>query len=103
MNKNGLKKVFANYNAKLAKANSEKETKRIQLHQTALFYKVESDYGRRIAEGLRLAAKELEILVNLAPSEKSSADEFQPFPRLSRRVDAFARLRESNLLELLEQ
>jgi hypothetical protein len=32
----------------------EKAQKRIQLRQTALFYKADSDYGRRVAEGLGL-------------------------------------------------
>jgi len=36
--------------------------KRIQLRQTALFYKADTDYGRRVAKGLKLDEKELESL-----------------------------------------
>lgn len=44
--------------------------KRIQLRQTALFYKVDSEYGSRIAEGLRLTIKEVENLANMTQAER---------------------------------
>jgi len=39
-----------------------KAPKRVQLRQTALFYKADPDYGRRVAEGLGLDRKEIERL-----------------------------------------
>jgi len=36
--------------------------KDIQIRQTKIFYKADSDYGRRVAEGLGLNLKELESL-----------------------------------------
>ncbi len=36
--------------------------RRIQLRQTALFFKADPDYGRRLAEGLGLDVKEVERL-----------------------------------------
>jgi catalase len=55
--------------------------KRIQLRQTALFYKADPDYGRRVAEKLGLKVKEIELLAGMseeerakATSEKASAD-----------------------------
>jgi len=47
--------------------------KRIQLRQTALFYKADSEYGRRVAEGLRLNAKEIERLAAMSQEERARA------------------------------
>lgn len=47
--------------------------KRIQLRQTALFYKVDPEYGRRVAEGLGLTAKEVEHLANMTQEERVKA------------------------------
>jgi catalase len=47
--------------------------KRIQLRQTALFYKVDPEYGRRVAEGLGLTAKEVEHLANMTQAERVKA------------------------------
>ncbi len=47
--------------------------KRIQLRQTALFYKSNKDYGTRIAEGLNLDIKEVEKLANMSQEERVKA------------------------------
>ena len=47
--------------------------KRIQLRQTALFYKAESDYGRRVADGLGLDAGEIERLAAMSQDERVRA------------------------------
>jgi catalase len=47
--------------------------KRIQLRQTALFYKAESEYGRRVAEGLGLDVKEVERLAEMSQEERAMA------------------------------
>jgi catalase len=43
--------------------------KRIQLRQTALFYKADPDYGRRVAKGLGLNIKEVEKLAAMSQEE----------------------------------
>ena len=50
-----------------------KAQKRIQLRQAALFYKADPDYGRRVAEGLGLDAKEVERLAKLSQEERAKA------------------------------
>jgi catalase len=45
--------------------------KRIQLRQTALFYKADPDFGRRVAKGLKLEEKEMERLAKMSPEEWS--------------------------------
>jgi catalase len=40
--------------------------KRIQLRQTAIFYKADAEYGRRVAEGLSLDVKEIEKLAEMS-------------------------------------
>jgi catalase len=45
--------------------------KRIQLCQTAFFYKAEPDFGRRVAKGLKLAEKEMERPAKMSPDEWS--------------------------------
>jgi catalase len=47
--------------------------KRIQLRQTALFYKADADYGRRVAEGLGLDIREVERLANMTHEERAAA------------------------------
>ena len=47
--------------------------KRIQLRQTALFYKADSDYGTRVAEGLGLDVKEVEELAAMSQEERAAA------------------------------
>ena len=47
--------------------------KRIQLRQTALFYKADKDYGRRVAEGLGLSIDNVEKLAALSPEERAKA------------------------------
>ena len=45
--------------------------KRIQLRQTALFYKADKDYGKRVAKGLGLDAKGVERLAAMSPGRTS--------------------------------
>ena len=47
--------------------------KRIQLRQTALFYKADPDYGKRVAEGLGLDVKEVERLAAMSQEERVKA------------------------------
>ena len=47
--------------------------KRIQLRQTALFFKADPDYGSRVAKGLRLDIKEVERLANMTTEERARA------------------------------
>ncbi len=47
--------------------------KRIQLRQTALFFKADPDYGSRVAEGLKLDIKEVENLANMSHDERAKA------------------------------
>lgn len=47
--------------------------KRIQMRQTALFYKADPDYGRRVAKGLRLDGKEVESLAAMSQEDKAKA------------------------------
>ena len=47
--------------------------KRIQYRQTALFYKADPGYGRRVAEGLNLDVKEVERLANMSNEERARA------------------------------
>ncbi|HUW67554.1 MAG TPA: catalase, partial [Candidatus Nanoarchaeia archaeon] len=47
--------------------------KRIQLRQTALFFKADPDYGRRVAKGLELDIKEVEKLANMSHDERVKA------------------------------
>ncbi len=47
--------------------------KRIQLRQTAIFYKADSDYGSRVAKGLGLDLKEVESLAQLTQEERAKA------------------------------
>ena len=47
--------------------------KRIQLRQTALFYKADAEYGKRAAEGLGLDLGEVEKLVAMSQEERTEA------------------------------
>jgi len=47
--------------------------KRIQLRQTALFFKADPDYGHRVAEGLELDMKEIERLAGMSQEEQAKA------------------------------
>ena len=47
--------------------------KRIQLRQTALFFKADPDYGRRVAKGLGLDVKEIEKLAAMSQEERAKA------------------------------
>lgn len=47
--------------------------KRIQLRQTALFFKADPDYGSRVAEGLELDMKEVERLAAMSHEERAKA------------------------------
>ena len=47
--------------------------KRLQLRQTALFYKADRQYGRRVAEGLGLDLQEIERLHALSQEERVKA------------------------------
>ena len=49
--------------------------KRIQLRQTALFFKADPDYGSRVAKGLSLDIKEVECLANMTAEERARATE----------------------------
>lgn len=47
--------------------------KRIQLRQTALFYKVDPEYGSRVAEGLGLDLEEVRRLAGMTQEERVKA------------------------------
>jgi len=47
--------------------------KRIQLRQSALFFKADPDYGRRVAEGLGLDVQEVERLAAMSQEERAKA------------------------------
>jgi catalase len=47
--------------------------RRIQLRQTALFYKADPDYGRRVAGGLDLSVEEVERLAAMSQAERVAA------------------------------
>ena len=47
--------------------------KRIQLRQTALFYKADADYGGRVAQGLGLDVEEVKRLAEMSAEERAKA------------------------------
>lgn len=47
--------------------------KRIQLRQTALFYKADADYGERVAKGLKLDTKEVKRLAGMSQEDRVKA------------------------------
>ena len=52
-----------------------KAQKHIQLRQTALFYKADTDYGRRVAEGIGLDVNEVKRLAKMSQEERAKATE----------------------------
>ncbi|MDP2211777.1 MAG: catalase [Candidatus Aquicultor sp.] len=50
-----------------------KAEKRIQLRQSAVFYKADPEYGSRVAEGLGLDVKEVEQLAAMSQEERAKA------------------------------
>ena len=53
--------------------NLAKAERRLQLRQTALFYKAHTEYGTRVAEGLGLDVAEVESLANMSQEERVKA------------------------------
>ena len=49
--------------------------KRIQMRQTALFYKADQEYGGRVAEGLGVDVNEIERLAEMSDDERAKATE----------------------------
>jgi len=47
--------------------------RRIQLRQTAIFWKADADYGLRVAQGLGLNLKEVETLARMTQEERVNA------------------------------
>jgi catalase len=47
--------------------------KRIQLRQTALFYKADPEYGQRVAEGLGLSVEKVKQLAAMSQEERVAA------------------------------
>jgi catalase len=47
--------------------------KRIQLRQAAVFYRSDPEYGRRVAQGLKLNVKEVKRLADMAQEERARA------------------------------
>jgi catalase len=47
--------------------------KRIQMRQTALFFKADPEYGRQVAKELKLDIKEVETLANMSDDESVKA------------------------------
>jgi len=47
--------------------------KRLQLRQAAIFFKADPDYGRRVAEGLKLDIKQVEKLAAMSQAERVKA------------------------------
>ena len=48
-----------------------KAQKRIQMRQTAIFFKADPDYGRRVAAGLKLDIQEVERLANMTGEDRA--------------------------------
>jgi catalase len=47
--------------------------KRIQLRQTALFFKADAEYGERVAKGLGLSLEEIRRLAAMSQEERVKA------------------------------
>jgi len=47
--------------------------KRIQLRQTAIFYKADAEYGTRVTQGLKLDVKEVKRLAEMVQEERAKA------------------------------
>jgi catalase len=52
-----------------------KAPKRIQLRQTALFYKADKEYGQRVAKGIGLDLNEVKRLAGMSQEERAKATE----------------------------
>jgi catalase len=50
-----------------------KAQKRIQMRQTALFYKADPEYGTRVAEGLKLKVDEVKRLADMSQEDRAKA------------------------------
>ena len=46
---------------------------KIQLRQTAVFYKADTEYGSRVGKGLGLDIKEVKILAEMSQEERARA------------------------------
>jgi catalase len=68
MNDTDREHLVGNIVAHLGKAQ-----KRIQLRQTALFFKADPDYGRRVAADLGLDVKEVQRLASMSQAERVKA------------------------------
>jgi len=68
MTEDDRKHLVANITGHLGNAR-----KHIQKRQTALFFKVDRDYGSRVAEGLGLNVKEIENLARMSQEERVRA------------------------------
>ncbi len=49
--------------------------KRIQMRQTAIFYKADAEYGQRVADGLGFDVKEVQRLAEMSQEERANATE----------------------------
>jgi len=47
--------------------------KRIQLRQAAIFYKADTEYGTRVAQGLKLDVKEVKRMAEMTQEERARA------------------------------
>ena len=56
------------------------------MRQTAIFYKADPDYGRRVAKGLKLSIKQVERLAGMTQEERVKATEQETFGDKLRRV-----------------
>jgi catalase len=68
MNDTDREHLIGNIVAYLANAQ-----KRIRLRQTALYFKADPDYGKRVAEGLGLSIKDVEKLAAMSQEERVMA------------------------------
>ena len=68
MNDTDREHLVGNIVAHLGKAQ-----RRIQLRQTALFFKADPDYGRRVATGLGLDVKEVKRLASMSQEKRVAA------------------------------
>jgi len=53
---------------------------RIQVRQTALFFKADADYGKRVATGLGLDVALVERLAGMSPEDRAAATEMGALP-----------------------
>jgi catalase len=67
--------VFARFSTVGGEKGSADAAKRIQMRQTAWFFKADPDYGRRVAAGLGLDIAAVERLAAMSPEARASATE----------------------------